>query len=74
MSNNNSNRLDTISTVELSDGSAERDTQEMILPRSAWRNELSYLKAVMKAKLSLDRIERAHSAIYSSSQWYYPIP
>ncbi len=60
MSNNNSTDLEALSMVESSDVPTKQDAEEMILPRSAWRNELSYLKAIMKAKLALDRIEHAH--------------
>lgn len=30
-----------------------------ILPRSAWSSELAFLKALLKAKLALDRKEKA---------------
>jgi hypothetical protein len=30
-----------------------------ILPREAWKSKLAYLKAILKAKQALDRIEKA---------------
>jgi hypothetical protein len=45
---------------------SSQQTAEKILPRTAWNNELAYLKAVMKAKRSLDRIEQDHSALRNS--------
>lgn len=37
---------------------AEEVYQGSLLPRSAWNSQVAFLKAVFKAKKSLDRIEK----------------
>lgn len=36
---------------------AELNSQEPLLPRSAWNSQLAYLRLVFRAKKALDRIE-----------------
>lgn len=38
---------------------APDQSKEKLLPRLAWSNQLTYLKAIMKAKRALDQIEAA---------------
>lgn len=41
-----------------SNSTQERVEEPYILPRLAWNSQLAYLKAVLKAKKALDRIEK----------------
>ncbi|WP_414530580.1 hypothetical protein [Nodularia chucula] len=36
---------------------AELNSQEPLLPRSAWNSQLAYLRLVFRAKKALDKIE-----------------
>lgn len=37
---------------------SEKDSKETLLPRSGWHSQLSYLRAMFRAKKALDRIEK----------------
>lgn len=41
------------------ESSKDGSEESPILPREAWKSKLAYLKAVLKAKQALDRIEKA---------------
>ena len=36
----------------------QEEVRSYLLPRSAWNSQLAYLRVILKAKLSLDRIEK----------------
>lgn len=40
------------------------DSRSPLLPRSAWNSQLTYLKAVFKAKKALDRIEKENESSF----------
>lgn len=61
MSTNRIPQYGITSTLELSVDSSpgESESQEMLLPRSAWDSQLTYLRVIFRAKKALDRIEKA---------------
>jgi hypothetical protein len=36
----------------------EIEQESFLLPRQAWQSQIAYLKAILKAKQALDRIEK----------------
>lgn len=36
----------------------EIEPEPLLLPRQAWQSQIAYLKAILKAKQALDRIEK----------------
>ncbi|MBG1261945.1 hypothetical protein [Nostoc commune] len=41
------------------------DSQETLLPRSAWNSQLAYLRIIFRAKKALDRIEKEAGVLKS---------
>ncbi|MBN3949501.1 MAG: hypothetical protein HWQ38_24775 [Nostoc sp. NMS7] len=51
--------MNNISTDSISEQNTTfTDSQEPLLPRSAWNSQLPYLRIVFRAKKALDRIEK----------------
>ncbi|MBE9197511.1 MULTISPECIES: hypothetical protein [unclassified Nodularia (in: cyanobacteria)] len=44
----------------------ESNSQEPLLPRSAWNSQLAYLRLVFRAKKALDRIEK-ETGVFTSN-------
>ena len=64
--NNNSN--DSIPVKDKTDESqGQLDSLPPLLPRSAWNNQLAYLKFIFKAKRALDRIEKEAGILKNES-------
>jgi hypothetical protein len=55
------NNIDSLSE----DNTTIADSQEPLLPRSAWNSELAYLRAIFRAKKALDRIEKEAGVVRS---------
>ena len=56
----NNMSTDSISSenTTVPDFQTHKDSQAPLLPRSAWNNQLAYLKVVFRAKKALDSIEK----------------
>ena len=55
----NKNSSDSIPFKDkTNDSQGELDPLSPVLPRSAWENQLAYLRCLFKAKRALDRIEK----------------
>ena len=51
--------MNNISTDSISEQNTTfTDSQEPLLPRSAWNSQLAYLRIVFRAKKALDRMEK----------------
>ncbi|MEM7552728.1 MAG: hypothetical protein AAF378_01280 [Cyanobacteria bacterium P01_A01_bin.84] len=56
----NNNSTDSIPLKDKTDESQRQlGSLPPLLPRSAWKNQLAYLKFIFKAKRALDQIEEA---------------
>ncbi|WYL93879.1 MAG: hypothetical protein HEQ35_08345 [Gloeotrichia echinulata IR180] len=59
------NNISTDSVAE--ENTSFADSQEPLLPRSAWDSQLAYLRLIFKAKKALDRIEQEAGVVRSES-------
>lgn len=59
------NNISTDSVAE--ENTTFTDSQEPLLPRSAWNSQLAYLRAIFRAKKALDRIEQEAGVVRSES-------
>lgn len=60
--------MNNISTDSISEQNTTfTDSQEPLLPRSAWNSQLAYLRLIFKAKKALDRIEQEAGVVISES-------
>lgn len=65
MNNNSSDSIPLEDKTEESQG--QLDSLPPLLPRSAWNNQLAYLKFIFKAKRALDRIEKEAGILKNES-------
>ena len=64
----NKNSSDSISLEDKNDEpQGQSDSLQPLLPRSAWNNQLAYLKFIFKAKRALDRIEKEAGILKNES-------
>jgi len=60
--------MNNISTDTISEENTTfTDSQETLLPRSAWDSQLAYLRLIFRAKKALDRIEKEAGVIRTES-------
>ena len=59
------NNISTDSVAE--ENTTFTESQEPLLPRSAWDSQLAYLRLIFKAKTALDRIEQEAGVVRSES-------
>ncbi|MCM0589043.1 MAG: hypothetical protein ACSI46_01945 [Gloeotrichia echinulata DVL01] len=59
------NNISTDSVAE--ENTTFTESQEPLLPRSAWDSQLAYLRLIFKAKKALDRIEQEAGVVRSES-------
>ncbi|MFK0731214.1 MAG: hypothetical protein ACFKPT_22910 [Gloeotrichia echinulata GP01] len=57
------NNISTDSVAE--ENTTFTESQEPLLPRSAWDSQLAYLRLIFKAKKALDRIEQEAGVVRS---------
>jgi hypothetical protein len=58
LSNKNLDSILTTNTIS-NDSQTPVNTDQFLLPRSAWNSQVAYLRAVFRAKKALDKIELA---------------
>ena len=49
----------------LEDSQAQVDTLPPLLPRSAWKSQIAFLRVVFRAKQALDRVEKEAEVLRS---------
>jgi len=60
--------MNNISTDSLAEENTTfTESQETLLPRSAWNSQLAYLRLIFRAKKALDRIEQEAGVVSSES-------
>lgn len=60
--------MNNISTDSISEENTTfTDSQEPLLPRSAWNSQLAYLRLIFRAKKALDRIEKEAGVVRSKN-------
>ncbi|MFW9264598.1 hypothetical protein [Nostoc sp. CALU 546] len=60
--------MNNISTDSLSEENTTfTNSQESLLPRSAWNSQLAYLRLIFRAKKALDCIEQEAGVVRSES-------
>lgn len=60
--------MNNISTDSLAEENTTfTESQETLLPRSAWNSQLTYLRLIFRAKKALDRIEQEAGVVSSES-------